>query len=228
MKLYKRSNAAIAAVIGGALMITGASAFAADTADLAVTGNIVPSACVPTFVDGNVADFGTIKTVDLPRNDYKNVGTRKLTLNVRCSSIKAVDFNVVDNQAASSLGADIAATLGVANAAHVYGLGTATIDDKSIKLGSYALSVATKPSVDGKSAEFRYAPYMGAEYTSPALFIDHAATRYAAVLQGNAAAKGTEFTFPVTVTAAINKGSLLPLSSDVDLNGSATFSIAYW
>src|SRR5579863_2268788 len=107
MKYTKLVKALSVAAIGSALMGVWASASAADTADLTVKGNIIPSACVPTFSRGGVVDFGTFKTVNLNANGFTTLGTRDVQLTISCSSEKAVAVSIADNQNASSLGADV-------------------------------------------------------------------------------------------------------------------------
>ncbi|TKC90883.1 DUF1120 domain-containing protein [Trinickia terrae] len=231
MKQTKLVKALAAATLGGALLVAGASAFAADTADLSVKGTIIPSACVPSFSGGGVADFGTIKTADLTANDYTKIGTKSVTLTVTCSTNKNVGFNVMDNSAASSLGADVLAALGTGSANNVYGLGSTTINGNAVKLGSYVLTVDSKPTVDGASYLFGWVvPGSGTTYnTSTARFIDGTGKiGYAATQADSYGVAGKVFVFPITVTAAINKGSALPLTGDVSLNGQATFNVNYW
>jgi type 1 fimbria pilin len=232
MKRSKWVKSLAATAIGGALSVTGASAWADDQADLTVKGNIVPSACAASFSEGGVANFGTIRTLDLNTNDYTNVGRRKLNLDVSCKSALGVSFTVADNQAASSLGKSVAPVLGVpaADAAsYVFGLGSTEVNGQPISLGSYALEVkGHEVTVDNKKH-----PMVVADSADSMLwvfypdYVGHSPNLNYGAQTLTFQLRGKNFSFPLTVVAAINKGSLLPLNADVELNGNATFNIVY-
>jgi type 1 fimbria pilin len=232
MKRTKLVKSLAATAIGGALTVAGALAFAADTADLTVKGNIIPSACAASFSDGGVADFGTIKTADLNPNGFTNVGKRKLNLNVSCKTMLGVTFNVADNQGASSLGQSVASTLGVPAgdaATYVFGLGSTEVNGQPVSLGSYALDV-TDGEVTVDNTKHPMVVATSADSMLWAIYPDHVG--HSPNLNYGAQTltfklRGMNFSFPLTVVAAINKGSLLPLNADVPLNGNATFNITY-
>jgi type 1 fimbria pilin len=241
MKQTQLAKAIGAMALGGALLLTGASAFAADSADLTVKGNITPSACSPVFEGGGVVDFGTVKADALKANDYTKLTDKTVNLTVTCPTAKYVKFSVVDNQKTSSLGAAVQPTLGSAstNAAnYVYGLGTTSIDGQSVNLGSYALSVNTAPTVDGSAAagfgsQTTGGNLLGTWDKSAYWIVGDGSREYTAINAGllgvlpPSGNSGKVFVFPITVTAAINKGSLLPVTEDVKLNGQATFQLVY-
>lgn len=222
--------------IFGATALATAPAIAADTVNMTVEGNIIPSACTPTFEGGGTVDFGTFKTVDLPRNDYKVLGKKDVNLTIRCPAGKRIYFGVKDNQRASSLGEQIADTIGVvttrdvsSKSNYVFGLGSASIDGKSVSLGSYALSVNKQVSVDGNAMDFRYGWNAGSTFEGAAKSITNDGfIVYSAKTGALPLPTAKTFVFPITVTAAANKGAQLPLSGDVDLNGNATFEVTYW
>jgi type 1 fimbria pilin len=237
MKQTQMAKAVAAMTLGGALLMAGASAFAADTADLTVKGNIVPGACTPSFEGGGEVDFGTLRAEDLKADDFTKLDAKTLKLTVSCPTKKYVKFSVVDNQKASSLGTAVTSTLGAASGdVYVFGLGSTAIDGKSVSLGSYGLSVDTLPTVDGNpAASLAYANtdgnILGIWNTSAKWMKGDGSEQYTAGTSGlfNLAGSlpGKVFVFPVTVTAALNKGSLLPINEDVKLNGQATFQLVY-
>ena len=236
MKRTKLVKPLAATAIGTALMVWGASAFADDTAALTVKGNIIPSACVPTFSGGGVVDFGTIKTVDLNANNYNNVGTRGAQLTISCQSEKAVVVGVSDNQSASSLGADIISTAfdpkgKVYSSDYVYGLGATNVDGKQVSLGSYVLSGKLK--VDGANQDLVHqenGTWQILDFGSALMFSKNGAYGPFKVTSttGGEVMKGRKFIYDFQVTAVLNKGSLLALNEEVPLNGNATFTITYW
>jgi hypothetical protein len=50
---------------------------------------------------------------------------------------------------------------------------------------------------------------------------------YSAGISGTQIARGTKFSFPMTIKAALNKGSELQVASDTPLNGQAVFTVNY-
>jgi type 1 fimbria pilin len=230
-------KAIAAAAFGGAMLVAGTSAFA-DEANLTVKGTITPSACIPSFSGGGTVDFGTIKTGDLKADGYTKLGTKTVNLTIQCQTAKNAYFEIQDNQKTSALGTDVQSTLGVSGSEFVYGMGTTMIDDKQVNLGSYALSVDSKPTVDGASADDLGWERGGTNYQGGAKWLDngkgtwYAAVRRTQVLWGLLPDNIDQYSaktwvYPITVTAAINKGSLLPINEDVTLNGQATFTIQY-
>ena len=59
----------LSTVAASVMLVTGATAFAASTVDLAVKGLIVPSACTPTLSGGGIIDHGKISAKDLRPNN---------------------------------------------------------------------------------------------------------------------------------------------------------------
>lgn len=89
--------------LAATLMIMGAgSVFAASSTDLAVTGLITPSACVPTLSQGGVADYGKIAARDLRVDQATPLPTTTLQLSVNCATATLFALNGVDNRAGSS------------------------------------------------------------------------------------------------------------------------------
>ncbi|MGV2292041.1 DUF1120 domain-containing protein [Trinickia sp. YCB016] len=231
MKQTKLVKALAGTTLGGALLMAGASAFAADTADLTVKGTVIPAACTPAFDGGGTVDLGTIQASSLKDTDYTTLNAKPVKLTVSCSAPIRIDIRALDNKSASSLGAAIMSAVGVMGAPHVYGLGTTTINGQSVSLGSYSLKFDGKATVDSATYTVNYAGVAesGKTYGNAASSIaSDGLTIYSPVTTGNVAATGKVFVFPLTLTAAINKGSLLPLTGDVDLDGQATFTITYW
>ena len=236
MQRHRISRLLIATAVGGWIAMSAAAAFAQQTpqtADMSVTGTIVPAACSANFEGGGVVDFGTIRLIDLPANAYYAVGSRDVALNVNCTANKTVTFTVQDLQIASKI-ADTAmyaatGTSGRAAPQYVYGLGEASVSGASVKLGSYSIAYRTSPptTVDGISKTVL--TRVGTAAWTP--LVSHYTSSGEIFSAGTSAAAGATagraFYFPMRITAALNYGSRLQVAQDTPFNGQAVFAINY-
>ena len=225
-RVYKRL---IAAVVGGWFALSAATAFAQQTpqtADMTVTGTIVPAACSARFDGGGVVDFGTIRLIDLQDNAYTRIGAKDTALLVTCSSNLFVYFNLVDLQASTLVSnAEIAQQAGAPgnNPGYLFGLGTAAVGGTAQKLGAYSIGFVPGKyaTVDGSNRNVMLGKPGGwqvaaAYYPAPS-DLDFAAD----------SGIGRSLIFPMRITAAFNKGSVLQVAQDSPLNGQAVFTIKY-
>ena len=221
---------ALIAVVAASLLSLGASAALAQqtpqTADMTVTGTIVPAACSASFEGGGVVDFKTIKLVDLQDNAYAQIGIKDTALTVTCSSNLFVSFNIVDLQAGTLVSnAEIAQQAGAPgnNPGYLFGLGMATVGGVPQKLGAYSIGFVPGKfaTVDG-SDRFVMLGAPGAWQRAAAYYPVPTGQNFAAD-----SGVGRSLIFPMRVTAALNKGSVLQVAQDTQLNGQAVFSINY-
>ncbi len=220
------------ALAAAAIMASASTAFAQltpQTADMTVTGTIVPAACSASFAGNGEVDFGTIRLVDLPDNAYHSLGDRDIALSVTCSSAKRVTFSIADTQSATAI-ADAAmyTTLNATTAndpIYMFGLGATTVNAVATNLGAYTIQ-SIGPVVDGTSRARVYSANGGSTWGSYGPFLAHNAWIYTSG-NGTTPVTGTAFQFPLRVTAALNYGSRLQVASDTKLNGQAVFSINY-
>ena len=222
---------ALLATVAGSLFALGASpAFAQDTADLTVKGSIVPAACSANFTGGDTVDFGTIKVVDLLPNSYNSLGSKDAELTVSCSTDKRVVFSTLDMQAGSRItDSAMMSAVDTNSAAYIFGLGTGTTNGSPVNLGGYSLKV-TGAIVDGVNRTLIYSTnpesswsYTGASYAN----MDYNAGALVTGGYGTTPVQGTAFKFPMTIKAALNKGSALQVAQDTPLNGQDVFTINY-
>lgn len=232
----KRLSIAMVAVAVGSLFAASASAVFAQmtpqTADMSVTGTIVPAACSASFSGSGEVDFGTIRLIDLPASSFYSLGYRDTELLVSCTSNKTVIFTLQDMQSATKV-TDAAMNTAVgapAGALYLAGLGAATVDGASVNLGAYAVSVppSRSPTVN---ATARTAVMRSGSTGTWSGGLTHYRTdpsmTFSAGVAGGAATAGTEFVFPLRITAALNYGSRLQVAADTPLNGQIVFAITY-
>ena len=225
---YVANILTVALVSWMALGATRASAqLAPQMVDLTVTGAIIPPACSAHFTSGAEVDFGTIALADLPGRGYHLLGSRDTALNVTCASDKRVFFSVSDMQSDTALAnTAMYSTLGApSDARYVFGLGTASVADEAVNLGSYTLQ-STNHVVDGTARNGIYSDNGGAVWATSVAYLD-TTTRLFTAGDGTTPAKGKSFRFPLRVTAALNTGTALQVDDDTELNGQALFSIHY-
>lgn len=116
--------------LAGALLIAHcATALAASSVDLSVTGIITPSACTPSLSNGGQVDFGKIAAKDLLVDTSTQLPPVTLTLSVNCEADTLFALNGKDNRRG---------TTPAFTADHYYGLGLINGDQK---LGSYEIGV---------------------------------------------------------------------------------------
>lgn len=75
-----------------------AAVLAGPTAELRVTGRIVPNACVPNFIGGGVIDYGAIPSSTLSAHALTLLPAKSVGLQVSCGIPASVAFRLVDNR----------------------------------------------------------------------------------------------------------------------------------
>ena len=230
MQRHRVSRFLVATAVGGWAALSAATAFAQQapqTADMKVTGTIVPSACSATFTGGSTVDFGTIRLIDLPANSYYQLGNRNTALKVTCNASKRVNFSVRDMQPTSRItGATMQAAIGAIGDAYIFGLGMTDVSGTSVSIGSYSLAISAL-TVDSVSRSAIYSTNGGSTWTSAAEYLPPDGATLFTAGSGVTPVAGAEFNFPLKVTAALNYGSRLQVAQDAPFNGQAVFSINY-
>jgi len=226
-------------IVKAAALAAIAAAFsapaAAQTATLNVKGKLSPGACAVSFVGGGNIDYGNILSSRLSSTAYLPLTTYNKTLQVVCGADIQTAVSVTDNRSPSAIrDVNMKTLLGSAtlNDAQVFGLGksgtsnigayTVTIGRGTVTpLGGTATQQAAVLSSTNKTA--------WTASTTPVIVASGSAQFYSAGTTGTTPtpALGSTFSFPVTVMAALNNNTALPVSAEVPLDGSATFEITY-
>ena len=231
MQMHSAFKPLIAAAVGGWLAMSAATASAQmtpQTADMSVTGTIVPAACSASFTGGGTVDFGTIRLIDLPNSALYPLGTKNVDLTVSCTSNKRVAFAVTDLQASNRIiGTEMQTALGTSWDVTLLGLGAGTVGGTPVILGSYVVALGA-PVVNTTRRINIYSPNGGTSWTGPSDWIAADGARlHTAGSTATAPVTGTSFTFPLIIRAALNYGSRLQVAQDTRLNGQAVFAISY-
>jgi hypothetical protein len=236
MKKYMIAKAAAFALLGAtALAATPTFAAGQVNATLTVTGKLSPGACTVTFVGGGSIDYGNIASGSLSSSNYTALSEQKKTLNVTCSSLANAYVSVQDNKGASALNDEKMQTaLGGATTTQLYGLGTTGSDSK--KIGAYTISMGPAATTDLAGNSTMQAAVLSsadketwAASTTPVFMTAGGAEYYSTgdSASGATPVKAKTFAFPLIVKAALNNTTDMPVSSNVALDGSATFTVAY-
>ena len=194
-------------------------AMAASSVDLSVKGSITPAACTPTLSGGGVVDHGKISYSDLNRSRDTKLPSVTMPLTVKCTASTLFAINTSDNRAGSSSE--------WSGGPSSFGLGFVNGD---VKVGFYMLKM-NNSKADG-------VPQAVIESADGATWFD--ALDNSQMWQPNwmrsfkDSSGGAITPIPVQVmttdivvdTTIINK-TLLPVSQEIPIDGSATLDVVY-
>lgn len=194
------------------LLAMTSSVLAASSVDLTVKGLITPSACTPSL-PGDV-DFGKIASKDLNVDTRTWLERQTLQLSVNCDAATLFAIHPVDNRAGS--------------AAYASAFGLGLINDTQ-KLGAFSL-VFSNPVAE--TASTLLAMFNG-EGRWIDLLPDDGIAPNDLVALGSRGDSGwaphpiKDAIMDVTVVASIEPARNLTLTSEVAIDGSATFEVRY-
>ncbi|HDW8578478.1 TPA: DUF1120 domain-containing protein [Escherichia coli] len=164
--LFKKTLTATAMTVAMTLCAFNASAASTDTT-LLVKGLFTPGACLPSFVGGNTADFGTNSLENLAptsgTNKLVQLGGKSMMLQVECTSPTLVAVFSTDQRVDTRVGLD--STHKIENAygvnldqpvgATANGFGLGKTNANGVNTGVYSIAVdnknVTATGVDGSN-----------------------------------------------------------------------------
>ncbi|CRM23702.1 DUF1120 domain-containing protein [Pseudomonas salomonii] len=194
------------------LLAMTSSVLAASSVDLTVKGLITPSACTPSL-PGDV-DFGKIAAKDLNQDTATRLENKTVQLSVNCDAATLFAIHPLDNRAGTALhGA-------------TFGLG---LINENQKLGKYQL-VFSNPVAE--TASTLIAMY-NSEGQWTELLDDEAVAPNDLVALGSRGDSGwaphpiKDAVMDMTLYTSIAPASSLTLTSEVAIDGSATFEVRY-
>jgi len=209
-----------------AALLASFGAHAADTTELKVKGVIRPAACTPNFTGGGVVDYGTIAAKDIPADAGKVLEEKAIAFTVTCDAAANVAVRAIDNRQSSVIPGLI--TNMAAGFSDKYAFGLGVVAGK--KVGVYKVKMPQGGfSADGMTPDLitdvagnkvwqKYGGHLAADGSVRSAF----------------AAAGSNTPLPIKmlsgnimVQAVLNKGSELPLTQNIDLDGSATIEVQY-
>ncbi|MEW1781713.1 DUF1120 domain-containing protein [Arthrobacter sp. NPDC080086] len=231
------TKVAALAVLGAAFT---APAFAQTSgtfnSTLTVTGVLTPGACNVSFTGGGAVAYGNLAGMDLKATEYLALTSRDQSLQVVCGANTPAYVSVIDNRSTSAI-KDTAMKTALGSASmddtQVFGLGT----HSGTNIGAYVvrLGPASVVTTYGGSASVQPAVLSStdkATWTASATPVAMAAGGTNFYSAGPTGASPTPvsartFTFPLSVLAALNNTTNMPLDENIALDGSATFTVSY-
>jgi len=222
-------NTALAAIMFAA---ASGAAFAQSTANLQVTGKIVPAACTPTLSGGGVVDYGNIVADSLSATGVTKLPVKNLTMTISCSAATKIGFTTTDNQHSTIISAVGSALAGFSlSDTNMYGFGATngkSIGTFIVKFGNTL--AGTTATADGSAIDTIYSQDAGVSWRGDSGNWGQPTGRVHSWAPVGTMSPGTykTITQPIMIEGGIAKiGDLPPLTNDVPLNGSVTFSISY-
>lgn len=221
------------ALAGPAAAAEGSGTFSAT---LNVTGTLSPGACNVSFVGGGDVDYSNITVDSLSSTAYTTLTKQSKNLQVTCGANTNAYVSVQDNRSTSAIRvAAMKTALGNASLAdeQVFGLGAsgmAGIGAYTISMGPASVVTAfggtatTQPAVLSSPDKATWTAS-----TTPVALTGGGALYYSAGPSGADATPvaARTWSFPLSVVAALNNTTDLPVKEDVPLDGSATFTVSY-
>lgn len=200
---------------------------AADTTELKVKGVIRPAACTPAFTGTNTVDYGTIAAKDLSSTAANVLAEKTIAFTVTCDATAKVAVRAIDNKSSTVVTGLVKSIDSSLTDKNAYGLGM--VGTKNI--GAYSVrTIASSFTADGATPDLLAdAANNGVWAKSSAGRFNADGTNRQSFAASGTTAPGSYKTISGTlgVTAVLNKGSELPLTQNIDLDGSATIEVQY-
>lgn len=212
-------------VLATALLAATATAQASETVTLEVTGQVTPSACSIDLSNQNLA-YADIDARNLKQDNPTFLGTTLRTnLTVSCSIPTKIGFSVTDDHA-DSVHTEAAAHVAQGHGAELgFGLGNKSGD----AIGAYVVGFSIA-AVEGKDSEI----ISSKEDSDTWISAQKRLTPDSSMLyawkragSGTHPANVENAVAQLTVNAAVAPASQLDLSSSIELEGKATFTLLY-
>jgi len=222
---------ALKALLITTLVAASSSAFAAESADLAVRGTIRPSACNVELSDGGQLDLGTISATTLSETAGTRVAQRSMTMTVNCDAATMFGISTTDNRAGT-----LGETARIARGAHpaqMMGLGTVN----GTTIGGYvALMMQQGVTGDGSAIETIYSHNGGASWTTvgqgpggTGVYVQPGSRMHGyTTVDGTTPAAFSNVVQQINIITFVNSTDTLPaLTGGVPIDGSLTLQIQY-
>ena len=201
------------ALITAAFLLTGVSnVMAASSVDLSVVGVVTPSACTPTLSNNGVVDHGKVSVQDFPESGNKVLPTASLQLVVNCNAPMLMAVKSTDNRTGTTAN----------NSIIHFGVGLASGGEK---IGWYELSMANATADDEPGTLIESpdgADWMDADgyIWQPGWMRTVQGARYAPLPL-------TTLKAEVILKTTLTDKNNLPISEEIQIDGSATLDVVY-
>lgn len=199
----------------------------ASSVDVKVIGTIIPGACTPTLAGGGTIDYGNIGASELSQTAYTALDEKPVPFTISCTAPTKVAIRGVDNKSSSVVPGILSALSGGRTDVYNFGLGTVS----GSNVGGYSMLMKQGTfTADGVSVVAIGSVDSGTSWVGTTLgAVQNVATnlRSWSTTNNGVPIAFTTLTGTFAVQAVLNKGSDLPLTNDVPLDGSATLELIY-
>lgn len=212
----------VALSVLSASMLSSVVAHAA-TAELKLIGTITPAACVPNFAGGGTINYGNIPAGSLNATVQTDLPIKTTTISVVCDAPTKFALRSLDERATTVVDT---LTVSSATVSQKFGLGAAP---NGANIGAYAIQL-TGGTSDRGAVPRMFSANDGATWATWGGLVRNNATTLMAWGDGvtpNVPAAHTSLTADISVVAAIDRASNLPLANEIDIDGVATFEVVY-
>jgi len=208
-----------------AMMTLAPLAWSGSSAELRVTGRIVPNACQADFATGAMADYGRISSTSLSAGALTVLQRKPVTLAISCTVPTSLAMRIADNRAPSPATGmqPVVARASLLRDARVFSLR----DTEGRHVGGYVLDLAPH---QGNGAPRLEAAGDGANWSASEQSRLRRDTLYTwAGADGRTPRKVDQVVTTFDVQAMIDhRGAAYGAVDDVPLDGSATFELVYF
>ncbi|PIF78759.1 uncharacterized protein DUF1120 [Variovorax sp. 54] len=215
--------ATLAAIAGVAAVMFAPVHASAESAELRITGTIVPSACKPSFAGGGVVDYGAMSAGSLNPTAQTTLADKSIQLTLTCEASALFAFKVIDERAGTAVAS--LETIPTYDASSKFGLGA--VDGKNI--GAYSLQITNETADQGTTKHIHSADggTTWSDFAGGMTVDGSQIVAFAGSATGTTPGPHTSVTADIRVVTAIDKGSNLPLTQRIPLDGLSTFELVY-
>ncbi|WP_369628843.1 MULTISPECIES: DUF1120 domain-containing protein [unclassified Variovorax] len=221
-EIFVKKIATLAAVASVVAVMFVPGQASAESAELRIAGTITPTACTPVFTGGGVVDYGKIPAKSLSPTAQTNLPEKSIQLGMTCEAPVLFGFRTIDERAGTAV---TSLQTGVTEPETKFGLGTSD----GQKIGAYSMQIVGA-TADGGLAKPIFSANGGATWgnlNTGGLMTD--GRRLIAFVNNGGSGPNAHksATTDIRVTTAIDKGSNLPLTHAIPLDGLSTFELIY-
>lgn len=212
------------------------NAFAADTADLNVTGTVSTGACTPTLDNGGVADYGSINVSSLEPSKVNQLGSKHIAMSVSCTSATSVGVSVVDDRD-DSVAPNTKPNTDGHNTDLSFGLGELGLGTtaQGVDIGAWTLQIEGANGTNGTDTYTQLLENVAnmwndvtATMNASAQIVAPTGVDIYTMGDGNGSPTPvTAMNFDLVTNVAVAPTDTLSLTDDTSLDGQATISLDY-
>lgn len=198
--------------LSSVLLAGSPQVFAASTADMAVRGMIVPSACSPSLSGDGTVDHGKLSVQMLNAQAHTPLNPQEMRLSIRCEGLTLFALAAIDNRAGSS-----------AIHPNLHGLGMTSNEEK---LGSVALNLRN-PLADSVPVLSIMSNNDGASWWAGTLLGHSTLIAVASPDDLSQPVAVKDLDTDITVSTLIARADSLTLLDEVPIDGHVTLEMRY-